>query len=147
MNLTIIGSIRGIPVKDNKGITLIELLIVLALIGLVLLLVVTLFLFGNRSFNRQNEHTAIVANVRYSMDYLTKQVRKANEIEVNGNVLFVDSSEIKIEDRTLYKDDDEITTEIDELVVSKDGNKVQIEIVIIYSNSEEYRLSSIVYIR
>lgn len=133
--------------KDNKGITLVELLLTLGLISVVLSLGITLFLFGNRNFSRQNQHSAITANARYSMDYLTRQLRKATEIEVNGNVLVVDSSEIKLKDNTLYKDSDEIATGIENIIISKNGDEIQIEIVIMDSNSEEYKLSSIVYMR
>jgi len=135
--------------KDSKGLTLIELLAVLALSGLVMLLIVSFFLFGSRNFSHQNDQTAVVSNARYSMDYLTRQIRKATELEVNedGDILVIDSSEIKLEDHSLYHDNYEIASGIDNFMVSKNGNEVQIEIMIIDSNAQEYKLSSIVNLR
>lgn len=148
--------------KDSKGVTLIELLAVLALIGLVMSLIISLFLFGNRNFSQQNEQTSVVSNARYSMDYLTRQIRKATEIQLkkaenttatkielkeNGNTLVVDSDEIKLEDNALYHNNYEIATGIDNLIITRNGNEVTINIVLIDRNAKEYKLSSNIYLR
>lgn len=133
--------------KNSRGITLIELLIVLSLVGFVISIAAFLFFFGNRNFSIQNEQTAIVADVRYSMDYLTRQIRKATNVEVDDNTLMVDSNEIRLEGNTLYNNSDVIVKGIDELVITKNQSEVQIKMTIIDKNARKRSFHSIVYLR
>lgn len=132
---------------NSRGITLIELLIALSLVGIVISLAAALFFFGNKSFSVQSEQTSIVADARYTMDYLTRQIRKANSVEVDGNTLIVDSDVIELKDNILYNNNKVIIKGIDGLVITKNQNEVEIEITIIDENLRKLSLSSVVYIR
>ena len=147
------GKDRLAPMKNNKGMTLIELIVALGMAGAVLLLAGTLLLFGNRNFSRQTDKIDIQSRARYSMDYLTREIRKASDVKVNeeGNIIIVDSSgiesEIKIEDNSLYKNSQKIATGIESLTISQDENEIKITIDIKDKNGEEHKLSSVVYVR
>jgi prepilin-type N-terminal cleavage/methylation domain-containing protein len=133
--------------KNKKGVTLVELVFTLALIGIVLTIVVAIFMFGNRNFSTQNKQSEAVATARYSMDYITKQVRMANIIEVVDNKILVNSSEIKLENNTLFNDGQVIVNGIDDMTVVKNGNEIVIDIVIDKGGTLEYSISSVLYIR
>ncbi|MGI5852469.1 MAG: PilW family protein, partial [Caldicoprobacterales bacterium] len=71
--------------KDDRGLTLVELVIVLGLLGVVLAIIFTPMLFSFRNFETQNEKANITSNLRATMDHLTRQIRKADTVEVVDN--------------------------------------------------------------
>lgn len=67
--------------KDEKAITLVELLAVLAILSIVLLLVGSTHLFGQRQYFEQNKTIDHQGDVRLIMSQLTTDVRKVNANE------------------------------------------------------------------
>lgn len=67
--------------KDEKGITLVELLAVLAILSIILMLVGSTHLFGQRQYFEQNKTISHQGDVRAAISQLTTDVRKvtANE--------------------------------------------------------------------
>lgn len=68
--------------KTRKAFTLIELIVVLALLGIVIAVGSSLLLFGNRTFKMSQEKSANQYNVRMPMDFISKEVRFANNVEI-----------------------------------------------------------------
>lgn len=62
--------------KDEQGITLVELLAVLAILSIILLLVGSAHIFGQRQYFEQNETIDHQGDVRLIMSQLTTDVRK-----------------------------------------------------------------------
>lgn len=133
--------------KNERGITLIELVIVLALLGVVVSMMVSPIVFTYNNFNNQNERTNIISNARETMDYLTREIRKSNAVDIVGNEIIINSSVYRLEDRVLYKDDKKIIEGIDELNINKTDNTINIEIVIKDSGGKDHILSSTINIR
>jgi prepilin-type N-terminal cleavage/methylation domain-containing protein len=133
--------------KDEKGLTLIELLVVLALISIVFSLLWNPLNFSFRNFDAQNEKRNIISDARFTMDYLTRQIRQAQEIEIKNDNIKMDSSIYKVDNRALFKDDKKIIEGIDDLNIDKADQCLNIEIVIIDSGGKDYRLSSTINIR
>lgn len=133
--------------KNERGITLIELVIVLALLGVVVSMMVSPIVFTYNNFNNQNERTNIISNARETMDYLTREIRKSNAVDIVGNEIIINSSVYRLEDRVLYKDDKKIIEGIDELNINKTDNAINIEIVIKDSGGKDHILSSTINIR
>lgn len=69
---------------NKKGITIIELLIVLALISLVMSLIFPQFFFGMFTFARGESHSQIQFELRMAGNEITKLVRNATEIEITS---------------------------------------------------------------
>lgn len=67
---------------DEKGLTLVELLVAMALIGLLLAGVFHLLIYGARVYQEGNEQVDLQREVRYAVDYITKEVRYARFIRV-----------------------------------------------------------------
>lgn len=133
--------------KSVRGFTLIELVIVLGLIGIVLSMIFSPIIFSYKNFNIQNQRINIISDARTTMDYLTRQIRKSNEVDIINNNMIIDSSTYKLQDRTLFKDDKKVIEGIDELNITKVDETINIEIIIKDSSGKDYRLSSIINIR
>jgi prepilin-type N-terminal cleavage/methylation domain-containing protein len=96
-------------VFNKKGITLIELIIVLAIMGLVLPFVVQFFLLGTNIFARGESQTRAQQNARMATMYITTELRNAKSVMIinsidpsdtssldpDYNYIFVDGSTIK----------------------------------------------------
>ncbi|WP_312651785.1 prepilin-type N-terminal cleavage/methylation domain-containing protein [Proteiniclasticum sp.] len=133
--------------KNKRGFTLIELVIVLALLGIVLSMIYSPIIFSFKNFDIQNEKANIISDARATMDYLTRAIRKADTVEVVDGNLSMDSKMYKLEDRVLFKEAKKVMEGIDELNINKVDKTINIEIVIKNSKGENYKLSSIINIR
>lgn len=129
---------------------MVELLVVLGLIGIVLSLILLPIIFSYNSFEIQDERANIVSDARETMDYLTRQIRKTNHVEVvDDNTIIMDSIVYKLDNGIIYKGDTEVIKGIDELLIKTDenGRTISIEIAIKDSKGQYYRLSSNTNIR
>lgn len=133
--------------RSNKGVTLIELMVVLGMLGVVLSIIFFPLIFSGSSFKSENEKANICTDVRTAMDYLTRQIRKSGEVEIVDGILRVNGNDYRVENRILFKDVEEIIYGIDELNIEKDDRTITIEIIIKNSKGEDYKLSSIINIR
>ena len=148
MNPYILEIWKGeLQVRNKKGFTLIELIIVGALLITVLSVIFSPITFSFKNFNIQNEKTYIISNARQAMNYLTREIRKAEKVEVDNNNLIIDSGIYRIENRILYKDDNRVMDGIDELNVDKNNKLINIEIIIRSKGSKDYKLSSNINLR
>ncbi len=75
--------------KDERGITLVELLAVLAILSIILLLVGSAHIFGQRQYFEQSETIDHQGDVRLIMSQLTTDVRK---VTVNEGASTSDNS-------------------------------------------------------
>ena len=68
--------------RNIKGITIIELMVSLAIIGVALLILFSMNLFGIRSFTVQNSQSSLQTDLRAAADYITREIRLANQVEI-----------------------------------------------------------------
>lgn len=64
----------------NKGVTLIELVIVIALLGIIISLGFSFFSFGNKSFSRGESQSSIQNSVRIASRYITDEIRTSKDV-------------------------------------------------------------------
>lgn len=133
--------------KNKKGFTLIELLLVLGLLGIVIAMIFSPFIISSRTFDSQNEKTDIISESRYAMDYLGREIRKADIVEVIDNTLILDGESYKLEAGSLMKADKVIARGIDRIDIDKKDDKLEIEISVRDKKNKEHILSSTIYIR
>lgn len=94
----------GFIKKNEKGITLIELLAALALVSMVILLASSVQLFGQKQVNNQTNEIQNQSNVRLALNIVTKEIRKASNVSVTNNVLTINNTDIyKLENNILKK--------------------------------------------
>ncbi len=68
--------------KNQKGITLIELLIVIGIMGVVISLGFSFLIFGTRTFKLSGERADNQFDVRMPTDFVSKEVRYADTAEI-----------------------------------------------------------------
>jgi prepilin-type N-terminal cleavage/methylation domain-containing protein len=136
-------------VKNQKGVTLIELLAAIALLSIVLLLANSIHLFGQKQMTDQTTEIQNQANVRLAMDIITKQVRKASTIYVdNYGVLTLDTDIYKLDNNNLTKNNQPLVTNLQKFDLQYDGNKIKVTIADLpNSNTPQTTLSTTIYIR
>ncbi|EYE89726.1 hypothetical protein Q428_01345 [Fervidicella metallireducens AeB] len=73
-------------VERKKGLTMVELLISLALIGVIILLVSSIYIFGVKIFDKGTTQSNIQVETTQAGDFITKELRNAVEITFNTPV-------------------------------------------------------------
>ncbi|ADU31348.1 PilW family protein [Evansella cellulosilytica] len=79
-------------IKNEKGLTLVELLISVALISMIAILITSIQIFGQNQYTNQSKQIDNQANVRLAMNVLTKEIRSGSSAELSA-----DFTELKIE--------------------------------------------------
>ena len=146
--------------KNKKGLTLIELVIVLALIGILSSLLFFPILFSFENFDKQSKTVNEISTARATMEILSKEIRKANSVSVNNSGV---NDILILDDNSYYFKDDNITkglvkkhlTEKEVFLLGgmqsifflKDSRTVTIKIIINKENSDDFELSSVIYLR
>ena len=72
--------------EDNKGFSLVELLIAIAISGIVLTALVLLITQSVKSYGRQTALAQIQSDADISLNQIQKNVMEANEIKVKKSV-------------------------------------------------------------
>ena len=78
-------------VKNNKGITLVEIIIVVAILGIIMTTVSSLFSFGIKSFKITSDKGFTQQNERLIVTKITNKLRTAKKIK---NVVSEDCKEV-----------------------------------------------------
>lgn len=119
-------------IKGNReqGFTLIEVMAGLTLLSMVFLLANSVDLFGQKQMNVQTTEIQSQSDDRLAMKLITKEIRKAQTVEVNNpNELTIDSVDVyKLSGTTLVKNNEVFISNISKFLVSKSGNKVTLTI-------------------
>jgi competence protein ComGF len=117
-------------IRNEKGISLIELLSALALLSMVIMLISSTYLFGQKQFSSQSEQIQHEANVRYVMNVLTKEIRTspAAAISVANNKITTPNGEFRLQGNAIYRDNLLLEAGIADFTVKKTENKITIKI-------------------
>ena len=67
---------------NRKGITLVELIIALSLVGVMTIVLYFILLFGNKVFKIDNEQYEIQEKLRFTVDAMLEDVKYAKELRV-----------------------------------------------------------------
>ncbi|MFJ7936427.1 prepilin-type N-terminal cleavage/methylation domain-containing protein [Sporosarcina sp. NPDC096371] len=87
--------------RNEKGLTLVEVLAVIIIGSIILLLISNVHVFGQKQYNSQSEKSRHLSDVTYAAKVITKEIRKADE----RGIVNVDEKgdHIKLTDRIEYK--------------------------------------------
>lgn len=71
---------------EEKGLTLVEMIIAISIMGFVLALAYLLFFFGNSSFDRGTAQAHVQQNVRLVDELLKRELRNADFLDISTGV-------------------------------------------------------------
>ncbi|MCB2355923.1 PilW family protein [Clostridium estertheticum] len=139
-------------IKDKRGFTLIELIIVIALLGVVILMGFSVLSFGYKSFNSQTDTTDNQSNVRYAMSDISKEIRRADptkRIVMADGIINIDEDRViyKLQGSTLLKNNKQFITGINELTPLIVVDKITLKITSQAKRGREFTLTSEIYVR
>ncbi len=73
-------------IANNRGITLIEMLLTLAMLSMVLMVGFSIHHFGSNAFHMGEERAQVRFNVRMAADFITQELRYATHVKVLASV-------------------------------------------------------------
>ncbi|WP_153721345.1 PilW family protein [Sporosarcina cascadiensis] len=116
--------------RSQVGVTLVELLAVLVILSSVGILVFSLYFTGQKEYEIQEERTTHQQSIQYVFKYITKEIRRKNNFNVNNdNVLLIGNDKYEKVGNILYKNDEILADNIESFLVTPISAKtVHIEI-------------------
>lgn len=78
--------INSVTVRRSKGLTLIELLISIALIGIIMSAAFSLQIFGTKTFKRGEDRADNQFDTRMASEFITKEIRYAKSLEILSSI-------------------------------------------------------------
>lgn len=131
-------------IKNEKGVTLIELIVSLAIFSVIISLTLSVLLFGSRTFKMQTNETNNLLNVSNAMHYITKEIRKANQIEIEKGILILNEKDVyKLENNIIMKNTTPMFYNIELFEIAKSSSKIDIKI----KGIGEEKVESTIYLR
>lgn len=130
--------------KDRRGLTLIEVIITLAVMGAVGLLAFSLFGQGFKLYTAESESAELQEDMRLVLSEITNKVRLTDEtgISVSENKLTVDDYVYSFDGTRIIRNSSEIATSIAVFDVSITNSLLEIRIV----NNKGTELSTSIYL-
>src|SRR6056297_3626943 len=68
--------------KNRKGVSLLELIIVIAILSLVITMIYSIYNYGGRTFDKGNSQYSVQSDIRLSMDYIVDETRYATKLNL-----------------------------------------------------------------
>ncbi len=134
---------------NNKGFTLVELLAVLALLGLIITLAGSVSWFGQKQYTNQLEETKQQSEVRLALKQITKDLRQSDSLTVTNNQLELDEIVYRLEDGLLLRDGRMVAEGIADFLVksTERGTGVKLKIKGAGDTHQLSEVSTVLYIR
>lgn len=138
--------------KCEKGVTLIELLAVIALLSIVLLLASSVQLFGQKQVQEQSNELQNQSDVRIAIKLITKEIRKAQKVEVTtpNELTINDLDKYKVVNNNLTKNGQPFLNNIQTFNLETDPNISFIKVTLTSiptKNAKTVTLSTKIYLR
>ena len=137
-------------IKNSKGVTLIELIVVLGLVSLVLLVGYNLLPLGLNTFGMQTENIDNQSRARQAIRQISGEIRKASSVDVIDEYsIDIDGVLYKFQEdeNTLLRDGNDFVSGIKLFKASRYGNEINLEITTLAKDSHEVTLSTLINIR
>ncbi|WP_058307234.1 PilW family protein [Gracilibacillus massiliensis] len=100
--------------RNQKGMTLVELLTAITLLSLIIVLVGSIHLYAQKQFVNQSEQVEQQSDVRNALSSMSRAIRTtpSDKISVQGNVLHIDMDQYYYSSNLLMKNDTVIADDI-----------------------------------
>lgn len=135
---------------QQRGITLVELLGVLVIGGIVMVLILSIFSNGNKTYQNQTAKSEQITDMRYIAKVITKEIRMTDKVLIVDNNLVLGSSEkieFSIVNGNIKKGEEIIASNMDTLAFNFVERSLMIKIKSKEENNNKQQLSTEIYIR
>src|SRR5690625_3088720 len=100
--------------RNEKGITLVELLAVFVISGIVLLLIISVHIYSQKQFKNQTEDALHLTDITILTKEITKEIRSNEIVEATGTKIeFSDGKKYEIQGNIIHKNDSPYMYEVD----------------------------------
>ncbi|MDQ0430533.1 prepilin-type N-terminal cleavage/methylation domain-containing protein [Planomicrobium stackebrandtii] len=136
--------------KQQRGITLVELLAVIVIGGIVMVLILSIFSNGNKTYQNQTARSEQITDMRYIAKVVTKEIRMTDKVSIVNGDLVLGSNEklvFSLDNGQIKKDEEVIASNIAVLAFHFIDRTLLIEIESKEGNSNSQKLSTEIYLR
>ena len=136
--------------KNERGITLVELLAVLAIGSMILTLIIGVATNGQKNYISQTNATEQLTEIQYAVKVITKEVRKAERIKVEENKLTINHGTqlvIQWQNGKVQQNDTVLATRIGTLKFAIDERLLSISIATVETNGKKQETKAEIYLR
>ena len=103
---------------NKRGMTLVEIIVAIAIVGIISTVIASVFIFGNKSYNRSETRSIRQMDVRLVAQTISKELRYAYAI-----VLF-DNKNFEVEYEYIYLDE-----QSNKIMIKRSGTKEGVELL------------------
>lgn len=117
--------------RNERGITLVELLAVIAISSIVILLIITLHIYVQKQFHSQSEDAFHLTDVTIVAKEITKEIRKSDVISDTSPrhwIEFSNDTTYELVGDVLHKDDIQYIFDVDEFIIIEDAGTISLMI-------------------
>lgn len=121
--------IKSSKLKEETGITLVELLAAISILSIVIVLAGSVHMFGQRQFIDQTKSASQANDMNYALTVMTTDLRKlkTDDVKVEENKIFINESLLySVKDNKLRKADQILASNIDNQAFMKDTEGITI---------------------
>lgn len=136
--------------KSEKGITLVELLAVIAIGGIISVLIMGILGNGQNQYNSQTVKSEQLNDIRYAAKVITKEIRKAERVEVSTSILKlgVDSPIVfTFSNEEILKNGITLVSGISDFSILKNNRTLTIKIVSTENKGDTQKVETEIFIR
>lgn len=137
-------------ITQQKGITLVELLAVMVIGGIVMILILSIFSNGNKTYQNQTVRSEQITDMRYLAKVITKEIRMTDKVSiVNGNLILGSNEKLvfSLDNGKIKKDEETIASDIAVFDFQFIDRTLIIEIESKNENNNKQQLDTEIYIR
>lgn len=117
-------------VRNEKGMTLVELLAVFVISGMVVLLIIAIYLYVQNQFQQQAEQSHQLTDVTIAMKEITKDIRSREILEWDeARLTFTDGKTYELHQDVLFRNDAPYIYKVDRFVIEMIEDELSIEII------------------
>ncbi len=147
------GKLEGeLMFKNEKGMTLVELLAALALMSIIIALIGSAHIFGQKQYRNQTEEINYQEQVRYVMATITKEIRSTESDKVmitnEINKITLGTTSYKLDQPNFYKNSTVLSDKISNFIINEEDGKIEVSISSLPNrNGKIETLSTVIYLR
>ncbi|MEK5039118.1 PilW family protein [Sporosarcina sp. FSL K6-3457] len=90
--------------NNERGLTLVELLAVIAISSVIILLILNVHVFGQKQYKEQSTKAEQLYDVSYVAKIITKEIRKSISAETDGSKILILNKNLS--DEIIFKEED-----------------------------------------